>query len=126
MLDQVLALFSIRPDENLDVMRPDQELCHLTSQVLVRLDPIIKRTRPHSILAQGDTTMVLVAALAPYYHHVRFGHVEAGLRTGNHYHPFPEEGTAASPIAWRMPCSPRRNEAARLSCTRGSRQIASW
>jgi UDP-N-acetylglucosamine 2-epimerase len=72
-------------------MQPNQSLSTLTALMHERLNPIIQRTKPDWILAQGDTTTVLVAALETYYHRVRFGHIEAGLRTGDRYQPFPEE-----------------------------------
>ncbi len=91
MLDQVLSLFDIQPDYDLDVMQPDQALSLLTAHLFTGLDPIVEQARPSWILAQGDTTTVLVASLVAYYHKVPFGHVEAGLRTGDRYKPFPEE-----------------------------------
>jgi len=91
MAAPILSLFGIRPDYDLDVMQPNQSLSDLTARTLTRLDPIIEEVAPNWILAQGDTTTVLVAALASYYHRIRFGHVEAGLRTGDRYQPFPEE-----------------------------------
>jgi len=91
MLDQVLALFDILPDYDLDIMRPDQELSQLTSDLFAKLDPIVKQTKPNWILAQGDTATVLVTALVAFYNKVSFGHVEAGLRTGSRDEPFPEE-----------------------------------
>jgi UDP-N-acetylglucosamine 2-epimerase (non-hydrolysing) len=91
MLDQVLNLFSIQPDIDLDLMRPNQALAQITASVLDHLDPVIKKYRPDWILAQGDTTTVMVTALLSYYHRVRFGHVEAGLRTWDKFQPFPEE-----------------------------------
>jgi UDP-N-acetylglucosamine 2-epimerase len=91
MLDQVLALFAIRPDHDLDLMQPDQTLSQLTARLFTGLDAIVQETKPDWILAQGDTTTVLVSGLVAYYHRIRFGHVEAGLRTGNIYKPFPEE-----------------------------------
>ncbi|MEJ5376951.1 MAG: UDP-N-acetylglucosamine 2-epimerase (non-hydrolyzing) [bacterium] len=91
MLDQVLGLFDIQPDYDLNIMRPDQALSQLTADIFTRLDPVVKEIRPDWILAQGDTTTVLVAALVAYYHRVPFGHVEAGLRTGDRFRPFPEE-----------------------------------
>jgi UDP-N-acetylglucosamine 2-epimerase len=91
MLDQILDLFHIRPDYDLDVMEPDQMLSQLTAKLLSRLDPVVEETKPDWILAEGDTTTVLVAALVSYYQRVSFGHVEAGLRTGDKYGPYPEE-----------------------------------
>jgi len=91
MLDQVLDIFQIRPDYDLAVMESDQALSQLTARLFTRLDPIVEETKPDWILAQGDTTSVLVAALVSYYRRVPFGHVEAGLRTGDRYRPYPEE-----------------------------------
>lgn len=91
MLDQALALFGIAPDYDLDLMQENQSLSALTAAILNRLAPVVERVAPDWILVQGDTTTVLAAALVGYYHRVRVGHVEAGLRTHNKYHPFPEE-----------------------------------
>ncbi len=91
MLDQVLDLFAIVPDKALNVMQPDQMLSVLTARLFAALDPVIAEYRPDWVLAQGDTTTVLVASLVAYYHRIPFGHVEAGLRTGDRYRPFPEE-----------------------------------
>jgi UDP-N-acetylglucosamine 2-epimerase (non-hydrolysing) len=91
MLDQVLGLFDIQPDVDLNLMRPNQTLAQLTSVVFDRLDPIISRYQPDWVLAQGDTTTVMATALLSYYHRIHFGHVEAGLRTWDKYQPFPEE-----------------------------------
>ena len=91
MLDQVLALFHIQPDHDLDLMRPDQSLVELTASILTRLDPVLEKERPDWVLVQGDTTTVMAAALAAFYRGIRVGHVEAGLRTGDKRQPFPEE-----------------------------------
>ncbi len=91
MLDQVLDLFDIKPDFDLDVMRPNQSLTQMTVALLDGLDGILRRTKPDWVLAQGDTTTVMVAGLISFYHRLRFGHVEAGLRTGDKFRPFPEE-----------------------------------
>jgi UDP-N-acetylglucosamine 2-epimerase len=91
MLDQVLSLFHIVPDYDLNLMKPDQSLCQLSAALFSALEPVVKEVKPDWILAQGDTTSVLVAAMTAFYHHIRFGHVEAGLRSGNIYKPFPEE-----------------------------------
>jgi UDP-N-acetylglucosamine 2-epimerase (non-hydrolysing) len=91
MLDQVLANFAIRPDIDLDVMTHDQTLPELTARLLPVLDRVLAATTPDFVLAQGDTTTVLVSALASFYRKVHFGHVEAGLRTHNMASPFPEE-----------------------------------
>ncbi len=91
MLDQVLELFEIRPDFDLDIMRPAQPLNELTASVFSGLEPVIEQVKPDWVLVQGDTTTVMSAALLAYYHQVKVGHVEAGLRTGDKYQPFPEE-----------------------------------
>ena len=91
MLDQVLRLFHITPDIDLDIMRPNQSLPDLTAQILTNLIPILDSEKPDWILVQGDTTTVMTAALAAFYRGIRVGHVEAGLRTGDKHQPFPEE-----------------------------------
>lgn len=91
MLDQVLSLFDIHPDVDLDLMRPDQSLAQLTADIFSHLDPVLEAWRPDWILVQGDTTTVMAAALNAYYRHIRVGHVEAGLRTADKWQPFPEE-----------------------------------
>jgi len=91
MLDQVLRLFDIQPDIDLDLMQPDQSLAELTAAIFTHLDPILAGLRPDWVLAQGDTTTVMATSLLAYYHRIRFGHVEAGLRTGDKWQPFPEE-----------------------------------
>lgn len=91
MLDDVLKVFSIVPDYDLAVMRPGQDLYHVTSAVLLGMKEVIARWRPDWVLVQGDTTTTFAAALAAAYERVSIGHVEAGLRTGNRDNPFPEE-----------------------------------
>jgi len=91
MLDPILDLFGIRPDYDLDLMRPDQPLLELTLAILGGLDPVVREVDPDWILVQGDTTTVMAASLLAYYQRVRVGHVEAGLRTGDKWQPFPEE-----------------------------------
>ncbi len=91
MLDQVLDIFGIRPDFDLRLMQPDQSLASLTARLLTSLDRVVGEVQPDWVLAQGDTTTALASALVAYYHKRKFGHVEAGLRTGDKYHPFPEE-----------------------------------
>jgi UDP-N-acetylglucosamine 2-epimerase (non-hydrolysing) len=91
LVDQMLAFFEIQPDIDLDIMRPGQTLVELTSRLLIAVHDAIARERPDMVLAQGDTTTVLATALASFYHKVPFGHVEAGLRTGRLFAPFPEE-----------------------------------
>jgi len=91
MLDQVLELFAITPDFDLDLMKPNQTLSQITASVIERLAPVVSDTKPDWILVQGDTTTVMAASLVGFYHKVRIGHVEAGLRTFDKYGPFPEE-----------------------------------
>jgi UDP-N-acetylglucosamine 2-epimerase (non-hydrolysing) len=91
MLDQVLDLFEIEPDYDLDLMRPDQSLSALTTSIFSGLDPVLQEVAPDWVLLQGDTTTVMAASLLAYYHRARVGHVEAGLRTGDKWQPFPEE-----------------------------------
>ncbi len=91
MLDQVLSLFNIQPRRDLDLMREDQSLANLTAAIFTSLDPLLLEYQPDWLLAQGDTTTVMASALAAFYRQVKFGHVEAGLRTGDKRQPFPEE-----------------------------------
>ena len=91
MLDHALKLFNIRPDFDLDVMRPHQTLSSLTARVLDTVENACHRFEPHIILVQGDTTTAFASALAGYYCKIAVGHIEAGLRSGDIYNPFPEE-----------------------------------
>ncbi|MCW2277483.1 non-hydrolyzing UDP-N-acetylglucosamine 2-epimerase [Heliophilum fasciatum] len=91
MLDQVLRLFSIVPDEDLNIMAPEQTLYDVTSRALLGLRDVFTREKPDLVLVHGDTTTTFIASLAAYYQQIPVGHVEAGLRTGNKYSPFPEE-----------------------------------
>lgn len=91
MLDQVLTLFEITPDYDLDIMEPGQGLSEITSSVLHGLKPILAAFKPDLVLVHGDTTTTLSASLAAYYQQISVGHVEAGLRTRNIYSPWPEE-----------------------------------
>jgi UDP-N-acetylglucosamine 2-epimerase len=91
MLDQVLNLFKIRPDFDLHLMESDQSLSSLTARLFSGLDNVLEKVRPDWVLSQGDTTTAMVAALVSFYKRVKFGHVEAGLRTGDKHRPFPEE-----------------------------------
>jgi UDP-N-acetylglucosamine 2-epimerase (non-hydrolysing) len=91
MLDQVLRLFAIVPNYDLDLMRPGQSLAGLTARVIEGLDNIFSREKPDMVLVQGDTTTTFVAALAAFYRKIPIGHIEAGLRTGQKYSPWPEE-----------------------------------
>lgn len=91
MLDQVLDLFQIKPDYDLDLMREDQSLAELSAAIFTGLDPVLAGFQPDWVLVQGDTTTVAITALLAYYRRVRVGHVEAGLRTHDKWQPFPEE-----------------------------------
>jgi len=91
MLDQVLQLFDIAPDFDLDIMKDNQPLSQITTSVLIRLEPFLLREKPDWVLVQGDTTTTMATALLAFYHRIRIGHVEAGLRTWDRHHPFPEE-----------------------------------
>jgi UDP-N-acetylglucosamine 2-epimerase (non-hydrolysing) len=91
MLDQVLELFAIRPDFDLNLMQPGQDLTDITSNVLLGMRGVLRQWRPDWLLVHGDTTTTFAAALAAYYEKVAVGHVEAGLRTGDIYSPWPEE-----------------------------------
>jgi UDP-N-acetylglucosamine 2-epimerase (non-hydrolysing) len=91
MLDQILSIFNIVPDIDLNLMRPNQSLSVLSAAVIKALDRVLTMERPDFIFIQGDTTTVLCTALAAFYHHIPVGHVEAGLRTWNFQSPWPEE-----------------------------------
>jgi UDP-N-acetylglucosamine 2-epimerase (non-hydrolysing) len=91
MLDPVLELFKITPDYDLDLMRENQTLSALGAALFVGLEPVLTDFKPDWVLVQGDTSTVAITSLLSYYHRVRVGHVEAGLRTGNKWQPFPEE-----------------------------------
>jgi len=91
MLDQVLNLFDITPDIDLNLMKPNQTLAGITAAIFTELDPVLRDLHPNWVLAQGDTTTVMATAILAYYNRIRFGHVEAGLRTGDKFQPFPEE-----------------------------------
>ena len=91
LLDQVLAIAGIEPDIDLDLMEPGQSLDRLTARLLTGLGEVMDRERPDRVLVQGDTATAMVGALAGYYRKVPVGHVEAGLRSGNIYQPWPEE-----------------------------------
>lgn len=91
MLDQVLSIFDIRPDIDLDVMRPGQDLYDVTSGILLQMRTVFEEHRPDWVLVHGDTTTTLAVSLAAFYQRIPVGHVEAGLRTRNNYSPWPEE-----------------------------------
>jgi len=91
MLDQVLKFFNIEADIDLDIMRPNQALTKLTARLLLGIEDVLLAEKPDAVLIQGDTTSVMSVGLACFYHHIPFGHVEAGLRTWDIKNPFPEE-----------------------------------
>lgn len=92
MLDHVLALFQISPDYDLNLMQAGQTMPDITSRILLNLTPVLKEFRPDVVLVHGDTATAFAASLAAYYEQIAVGHVEAGLRTGDIYNPWPEEG----------------------------------
>ncbi|SRR5712692_8039481 len=91
MLDQVLRLFELKPDYDLNIMQNGQSLSYITGRVLTELDAVIQKSKPDWMLVQGDTTTTMAASLAAFYHRVRIGHIEAGLRTWKKFSPYPEE-----------------------------------
>lgn len=91
MLRQVLDVFHLRPDHELQIMSPGQSLAGITSRILDRLDPLLEKISPQVLIAQGDTTTTFAGSLAAFYRRIPVAHVEAGLRTNNRYDPFPEE-----------------------------------
>ncbi|QKS72758.1 UDP-N-acetylglucosamine 2-epimerase (non-hydrolyzing) [Paenalkalicoccus suaedae] len=91
MLDQVLEIFGVTPDEDLNIMQSRQTLTDVTTRALQGLDEVMKRVKPDMVLVHGDTTTTFVASLAAFYNQIAVGHVEAGLRTWNKYSPYPEE-----------------------------------
>ncbi len=91
MLTQVLKLFQIKPDYDLNLMRPNQTLGALTARLFARMTALVSKVKPDWIVAQGDTSTVFVAGMVAFYQRIRFAHVEAGLRTGDRTQPFPEE-----------------------------------
>jgi len=95
MLDQVLDFFELQADYDLDLMTPGQSLFGLTSKAIQSMEGVLDSSKPEVVVVQGDTTTAFVGALAAYYKQIKVAHVEAGLRTGNMYSPFPEEGNRA-------------------------------
>ena len=91
MLDSVLEIFQLRPDYDLNIMEPRQTLSTITSKCLLGMEGVLEQARPDLVLVHGDTSTTFAGALAAFYHQIRVGHVEAGLRTGDKYSPFPEE-----------------------------------
>ncbi len=111
LLDQVLSVFGIVPDHDLDLMSHGQSLAQITARAVEGLDRIIALENPDVVLVQGDTTTAFCGALAAYYQKKKVGHVEAGLRTGNKFAPFPEEINRRLGCVDRLPL-----------CTHGSRE----
>lgn len=110
MLDQVLEVFDIKPDYDLDIMKQGQTLSDITSRVLYGLEEVIKEVRPDIVLVHGDTTTTFAGALAAFYNQVDIGHVEAGLRTWNKYSPYPEEmNRQMVGVMADMPFAPTQN-----------------
>lgn len=91
MLDQVLDIFNIKPDYDLNIMKPGQTLTYITTEALRKIEEIIKKEKPNLVLVHGDTTTAMAGTLAAFYQHIKVGHVEAGLRTYDIESPFPEE-----------------------------------
>ena len=91
MLDQVLALFQIQPNYDLDLMRDNQSLAEISASIFTHLDPVLTDFKPDWVLVVGDTATVVTTSLLAYYRRIKVGHIEAGLRTHNKWHPFPEE-----------------------------------
>ncbi|MBQ2228133.1 MAG: UDP-N-acetylglucosamine 2-epimerase (non-hydrolyzing), partial [Firmicutes bacterium] len=91
MLDQVLELFELTPDYDLNIMQPNQTISMITANVLTGLEPVLQKEKPDVVLVHGDTSTTFVTALACFYQQIAVGHVEAGLRTYDKYSPFPEE-----------------------------------
>ena len=92
MHDQVLDLFQITPDYDLNIMKPGQDLYDVTSNILLKIKPVLESFKPDVVLVHGDTATTFATSLAAYYQKIKIGHVEAGLRTGDLYSPWPEEG----------------------------------
>src|SRR5689334_2991412 len=91
MLDQVLELFEIKPDYDLNLMRDNQTLASISASIFTHLDPVLAEFQPDWVLVVGDTTTVVTTSQLAYYRRIKIGHVEAGLRTHNKWHPFPED-----------------------------------
>ena len=91
MLDQVLETFAIHPDVDLNIMSQNQTLADITVHIISKLDQVLKERKPDIVLVHGDTTTTLATSIAAFYHQIKVGHVEAGLRTWNKLSPFPEE-----------------------------------
>ena len=117
MLDQVLNLFALTPDFDLNIMRKNQDLTDITAHILLKLRDVFVDFRPDLVLVHGDTTTSFAASLACYYHQIPVGHVEAGLRTGNLYLPYPEEGNRClTGVIADIHCAPTENAKQNLLC----------
>ena len=115
MLQQVTDYFEIDADYDLQLMRPNQTLAGLTARCVEGLDALLAELTPDCVVGQGDTTTVMAAALAAFYHHIPFVHVEAGLRTGNLQAPWPEElNRRVAGIVAALHCAPTRRSADNL------------
>lgn len=101
MLDQVLALFEISPDHDLDIMAPGQDLYDVTTRIMLGLRDVLREEKPDTILVHGDTATTFAASLAAFYEQIPVGHVEAGLRTGNLYSPGLKKPTENLLAYWR-------------------------
>jgi UDP-N-acetylglucosamine 2-epimerase (non-hydrolysing) len=91
MLDQVLSIFGVTPEHDMNLMKSNQSLSHITTNIINKMDLILQQEKPDMIIVQGDTTTTFASALSAYYNRISVGHVEAGLRTGNKFSPYPEE-----------------------------------
>lgn len=117
MLDQVLDLFEINPDYDLNIMRPGQNLSGITSEILKNIEPILKEYEPDLVLVHGDTSTTFAATLAAYYQRIAVGHVEAGLRTGDIYSPWPEEANRKlTGVLANIHFAPTQNSLENLLC----------
>lgn len=115
MLDQVLRLFAIKPDYDLDVMKPGQGLPEITGAILTRLSPVLDEFCPDLVLVHGDTTTTMAASLAAFYKKIPVGHIEAGLRTGDIYSPWPEEvNRKVAGVVAQLHFAPTENAASNL------------
>jgi UDP-N-acetylglucosamine 2-epimerase (non-hydrolysing) len=114
LLRGIFDLFGIEPDYNLELMTQNQTLSEITAKMFLELNKVIEKESPDWILAQGDTATVMVASVLSYYHRIKFGHIEAGLRTGDLYSPYPEEGNRiiADAVAYKLWAPTRQARAA--------------
>ena len=126
MLDQVLTVFEITPDFDLDIMQAGQGLDYITCAALTGVQKVIRDCRPDRVLVQGDTTTTFAAALAAFYEKVPVGHVEAGLRTGNVYSPWPEEMNRRMTSSSVICISRRPRPRGKTFGPRASPMTASW